>query len=46
MIMSLGERRPHVDPAAWVADSAVVVGDVVIGPEASLWFHAVVRGEG
>jgi len=45
VIMSLRERRPHVDPAAWVADSAVVVGDVVIGPEASLWFHAVVRGD-
>ena len=34
-----------MDPAAWMADSAVVVGDVVIGPEASLWFHAVVRGD-
>ena len=45
VIMSLRERRPRVDPAAWVADSAVVVGDVVIGPEASLWFHAVVRGD-
>jgi len=43
--MPLGERRPRVDPVAWVADSAVVVGDVVIGPEASLWFHAVVRGD-
>ena len=43
--MPLGERRPRVDPTAWLADSAVVVGDVVIGPEASLWFHAVVRGD-
>jgi carbonic anhydrase/acetyltransferase-like protein (isoleucine patch superfamily) len=45
VIIPLGERRPRVDPAAWIADSAVVVGDVVIGPEASLWFHAVVRGD-
>jgi carbonic anhydrase/acetyltransferase-like protein (isoleucine patch superfamily) len=45
VISALGERRPLVDPAAWVADSAVVVGDVVIGPETSLWFHTVVRGD-
>ena len=43
--MPLGERRPRVDPTAWLADSAVVVGDVVIGASASLWFHAVVRGD-
>ena len=45
VITPLGERRPLVDASAWVADSAVVVGDVVIGPDASLWFHAVVRGD-
>ena len=45
VITSLGERRPLVDASAWVADSAVVVGDVVIGPGSSLWFHAVVRGD-
>ena len=32
-------------PTAYVADSAVVIGDVVIGPDSSLWFHAVVRGD-
>src|SRR5258705_9075068 len=45
VIAALGERRPIVDPTAWVADSAVVVGDVIVGPESSLWFHAVVRGD-
>ena len=45
VISALGERRPLVDPTAWVADTAVVVGDVVIGPDTSLWFHAVVRGD-
>lgn len=34
-----------IDPSAFVAASAVVIGDVVIGVEASLWFHAVVRGD-
>jgi len=38
-------RVPAIDPSAYVTDSAVVVGDVAIGPETSLWFHAVVRGD-
>ena len=45
MIAALGDKVPRVDPTAFVAESAVVVGDVAIGPEASLWFHAVVRGD-
>ena len=36
---------PTIDPTVFVAASAVVVGDVVIGAEASLWFHTVVRGD-
>jgi carbonic anhydrase/acetyltransferase-like protein (isoleucine patch superfamily) len=45
MIASFGARAPAVDPSAFVVDSAVVVGDVVVGTEASLWFHVVVRGD-
>jgi gamma-carbonic anhydrase len=45
VIAALGDRTPRVDPSAFVADSAVVVGDVVLGPDASLWFHTVVRGD-
>jgi carbonic anhydrase/acetyltransferase-like protein (isoleucine patch superfamily) len=45
MIGSFGARAPAVDPSAFVVDSAVIIGDVVIGAEASLWFHAVVRGD-
>lgn len=45
MIAALGEKVPCIDPTAFVVDSAVVVGDVELGPEASLWFHAVVRGD-
>ena len=36
---------PSIDPTVFVAASAVVVGDVVIGAEASVWFHTVVRGD-
>jgi len=45
VIAALGDRTPQIDPTAFVVDSAVVIGDVVLGPQASLWFHAVVRGD-
>lgn len=45
VIASFGDRTPVVDATAFVVDSAVVIGDVTLGAEASLWFHAVVRGD-
>ena len=36
---------PRIDPLAWVAPSAVVMGDVEISPGASLWPTAVARGD-
>jgi carbonic anhydrase/acetyltransferase-like protein (isoleucine patch superfamily) len=38
-------RPEQVDPAAFLAPGAVVLGDVTIGPESSVWFGAVVRGD-
>lgn len=46
--MPLGEldgRVPVVDPGAWVAPGAVVVGDVTLGAGASVWYGAVLRGD-
>lgn len=37
--------EPSVHPEAWVAPSAVVIGDVAIGAGASLWPLAVARGD-
>jgi carbonic anhydrase/acetyltransferase-like protein (isoleucine patch superfamily) len=36
---------PKIDPTAFVAPNATVRGDVTIGPDASVWFGAVVRAE-
>ncbi|MFI0402966.1 MAG: gamma carbonic anhydrase family protein [Cyanobium sp.] len=36
---------PTIHPQAWVADSAVVVGDVTLEAGASLWPTAVARGD-
>ena len=44
-IYALGDRRPRCAPDAWVADNATVIGSVVLEPEASIWFGAVIRGD-
>src|SRR3954469_7564047 len=44
-IFALGERAPTIDPSAFVHPDAVVIGSVTIGPEASVWPGAVLRGE-
>jgi len=36
---------PRIDPTAFVAPTAVVLGDVELGPGASVWFHCVLRGD-
>ncbi len=36
---------PTVHSTAWVAPTAVLIGDVEIGPESSVWFGAVLRGD-
>src|ERR671916_2481459 len=41
----LGDRRPQIDDTAYVADGAQIIGDVVLGPAASVWFNAVLRGD-
>ena len=38
-------RRELVDPSAFIAPGAVVLGDVTIGAESSVWFNAVIRGD-
>jgi len=36
---------PRVDPTAFVAEDGVIVGDVTLGPESSLWYGCVLRGD-
>jgi carbonic anhydrase/acetyltransferase-like protein (isoleucine patch superfamily) len=44
-ILALGARRPELHPEAWVADSATVLGSVVLGPHASVWYGAILRSD-
>lgn len=45
MIYELDGTRPRIDPSAWVAPGANVIGDCALGPEASVWFGATLRGD-
>jgi gamma-carbonic anhydrase len=36
---------PTIDPTAYIAPGAVVVGDVTIGAQSSVWFGCVLRGD-
>jgi carbonic anhydrase/acetyltransferase-like protein (isoleucine patch superfamily) len=36
---------PRIHPTAWVAPTAVVIGNVVVEEHASIWFGAVLRGD-
>lgn len=38
-------KCPSIDPSAWVAPSADVIGDVRIGPECYVGWQAVLRGD-
>ena len=44
-VYALGERTPTIDPTAFVHPDAVVIGDVRIGAESTVWPSAVLRGD-
>ena len=44
-IYELDGLTPQLGEGAWVADSAQVIGNVILGDGASVWFGAVLRGD-
>ncbi|PTT18667.1 gamma carbonic anhydrase family protein [Acidovorax sp. HMWF029] len=44
-VYELDGVAPQVHASAWVADSAQVMGNVVLGEDASVWFGTVIRGD-
>jgi carbonic anhydrase/acetyltransferase-like protein (isoleucine patch superfamily) len=44
-IYALGDRTPTIHPQAFVHPDAVVIGEVTVGSEASVWPGAVLRGD-
>jgi len=45
MFIEYKGKTPRVHPAAFVAPTAILIGDVEIGEESSVWFGVVIRGD-
>jgi carbonic anhydrase/acetyltransferase-like protein (isoleucine patch superfamily) len=44
-VITLGQDRPSISPTAFVAPGAVLIGRVILGGEASVWYGAVLRAD-
>ena len=45
LIKSINNITPKILEGVFLADNSVVVGDVIIGKESSVWFNTVIRGD-
>ena len=45
MIRDFGDTRPRIAPSVFLAEDVVVIGDVEIGADASIWYGCVLRGD-
>jgi carbonic anhydrase/acetyltransferase-like protein (isoleucine patch superfamily) len=45
MIRTYQGIKPTIPKSAFIEETAVIIGDVVLGEDSSVWFHAVVRGD-
>ncbi len=45
MVKSYKGTSPLIAPNAFIEETAIIIGDVHIGDEASIWFNTVVRGD-
>src|SRR5687767_6037475 len=45
MIIEYKGKKPQISPSAFIAPTAVIIGDVTLGDEASIWWGAVIRSD-
>lgn len=45
MIYPYKDKTPTIDDSAFIADYVTITGDVTIGPETTIWFNTVIRGD-
>lgn len=45
MIYPYKDKTPTIDDTAFIADYVTITGDVTIGPETTIWFNTVIRGD-
>lgn len=44
-IIPLGSKVPRIHSSAFIAPGCRIIGDVEIGPDASVWYNCVIRGD-
>jgi len=44
-IYQLNDRVPVIPKSCYIAEEAVIIGDVVLGERVNIWFGAVLRGD-
>jgi carbonic anhydrase/acetyltransferase-like protein (isoleucine patch superfamily) len=45
LILPFGGKTPKIHDTAFIAPGAIIIGDVEIGPQASIWYNCVVRAD-
>ena len=45
MIKPFENKVPRIHETAFITDDAIIIGDVEIGEEASVWFGSIIRGD-
>ncbi|MCX7606255.1 MAG: gamma carbonic anhydrase family protein [Bacteroidia bacterium] len=45
IVRSLGGKTPQIGEGTFLAETAVLIGDVILGRECSVWYHVVIRGD-
>jgi carbonic anhydrase/acetyltransferase-like protein (isoleucine patch superfamily) len=45
MVLTYHGKTPRIHPSAFIAPTAILIGDVEVGAESSIWFGAVLRGD-
>lgn len=45
MLIAYQSTMPRIHPSAFIAEGAMIIGDVAIGEKSSVWFNCVLRGD-
>jgi carbonic anhydrase/acetyltransferase-like protein (isoleucine patch superfamily) len=45
MLVNFEGKQPRVDPAAFIAEGAIIIGDVEVGEAANIWYFCLLRGD-
>ncbi|SEJ74041.1 Carbonic anhydrase or acetyltransferase, isoleucine patch superfamily [Cyclobacterium xiamenense] len=45
LVKSIENKTPQFGSDCWLADTATIIGDVIMGKQCTVWFNAVVRGD-